>query len=127
MGTFTCKRVQHVSITRPHGSDAQARAFYGEVLGLAEIPVPETLRHYDLIWYQIGADELHLVAEDNADNTGSGRHFCIEVDSLAALRERMEAAGIAIHETTPIPGRPRLFVIDPFANRIELTEIHGSP
>ncbi len=122
MATFRIKRVQHVSITRPRGSHDQVRAFYGDILGLAEITVPATLRHNELIWYQAGDDELHLVAEDYPDNTKSGRHLCLEVDDLAALRERLGPSGVEIQEATPIPGRPRLFVLDPFGNGIEFTE-----
>ena len=122
MTTFWVKRVQHVSVTRPYGSHDQVRAFYGDILGLTEITVPTTLRQQELIWYQAGDDELHLVAEDNADNTKSGRHLCLEVDDLAALRVRLGSSGVEIQEATPIPGRPRLFVLDPFGNGIELTE-----
>ena len=124
MSTFDIRRIQHVSVTRPQGSGEQARAFYGQVLGLPEIPPPESLRQFDLIWYQLGTDELHLVGEENPDNTNSGRHLCIEVSDLAALRQRLDAANIAVHEAPPIPGRPRLFCTDPFGNRIEFTEIH---
>ena len=124
MSTSNFRRVQHVSITRPRDSGEQTRAFYGGALGLTEIAVPESLSAHDLIWYQVGTDELHLIAEDTPDNTNSGRHFCIEVADLLAARSRLESAGIAIHESTPIPGRPRFVCIDPFGNAIELTEIH---
>lgn len=125
MATFRVKRVQHVSVTRPRGSHDQVRAFYGGILGLREIAVPATLHQQELVWYQAGDDELHLVAEDNADNTNSGRHLCLEVDDLAALRERLGSSGVEIQEATPIPGRPRLFVLDPFGNGIEFTEFQA--
>ncbi len=125
MGGWEIRRVQHVSITRPRGSAEQARQFYGEVLGLREIPVPATLRGFDLVWYQLGTDELHVVGEENADNSGSGRHFCVEVVELEALRQRLLANDVAIHDATPIPGRPRFFCTDPFGNGIEFTELHG--
>ncbi len=126
MSTLSFRRVQHVSITRPRGSEEQTRRFYGETLGLAEVPVPETLGHLQLIWYGIGADELHLVAEDNVDNTNSGRHLCIEVDDLEALRRRLAAGEIEVRETTPIPGRPRFFCTDPFGNGIEFTQFEAA-
>lgn len=125
MTTFTVKRVQHVSLSRPHGSEVAARDFYGNLLGLVEISPPESLRHLDLIWYRLGADELHLIGEDAPENTGSGRHLCIEVDDLAALRTRLDAAAVSTRDATPIPGRPRFFVVDPFGNGIEFTEIQA--
>ncbi len=123
MNTPEWKRIQHVSLTRPPGSHDEARAFYGGVLGLHEIEVPVSLREHDLIWYAVGPDEIHLVAQENADNTGSARHLCLQVSDLNVVRERLVLAGVEMWDATPIPGRPRLFCRDPFGNAIELTEI----
>jgi catechol 2,3-dioxygenase-like lactoylglutathione lyase family enzyme len=119
-------RIQHVSIPRPPGSEAQARAFYGELLGLEEKPVPETIRHLDLIWYNVGAGlELHLFTEEPLEDR-SGRHFCIEVDDLEAWRARLIGAGHEPWDPEPIHNRPRFFCRDPFGNTIEFTTILGS-
>ena len=118
-------RIQHVSVPRPPGSDAVARAFYGALLGLDEIAPPKSLVALDLIWYKIGDAELHLYAEESMGQDHSGRHFCLAVDDVEALRERLEEAGVAVVGTTPIPGRPRYFVRDPFGNLVELTTIEG--
>lgn len=115
-------RIQHVSIPRPPDSAAQARAFYGDLLGLEELPVPETLHELDLIWFRLGATELHTLVEESIDSS-SGRHLCIEVDDLEALRARLEAAGYATSDDLPIPGRPRFFCRDPFGNLIEFTTL----
>ena len=115
-------RIQHVSIPRPPDSATQTRAFYSGLLGLEEMSVPETLRDLDLIWFRLGATELHTFIEPPADS-GSDRHLCIEVDDLAALRARLEAAGHATSDATPIPGRPRFFCRDPFGNLIEFTTL----
>lgn len=121
------QRVQHVSLTRPSGSEAATRAFYGQALGLEEIARPTSLGGMDLIWFKVGddGDELHLVAEENPVNTGSGRHYCLVVDDLDATRARLEAHGYATEDTTPIPNRPRFFSRDPFGNMIEFTTILG--
>jgi catechol 2,3-dioxygenase-like lactoylglutathione lyase family enzyme len=118
-------RIQHVSIPRPPGSGDAARAFYGELLGLEEKTVPETIAHLDLVWYNIGDDmELHLFAEQPLDDR-SGRHFCVEVDDLEALRARLAAAGYQPWDAEPIRNRPRFFCKDPFGNSIEFTTILG--
>lgn len=115
-------RIQHVSIPRPPGSGEVTRAFYGALLGLAEAPVPHTIQHLDLIWYRLGDLELHLFVEaPQADH--SGRHFCIEVDDVEAMRVRLREAGYEPRDTIPIPGRPRFFCRDPFGNDIEFTTI----
>lgn len=117
-------RIQHISIPRPPGSHQQTRAFYGDLLGLAELPVPVSLAHLDLIWFQAGVVELHCFTEQPIQDP-SGRHFCLEVDDLEAVRGRLLAAGYTPWEGTPIPGRPRFFCRDPFNNIVEFTHLEG--
>jgi catechol 2,3-dioxygenase-like lactoylglutathione lyase family enzyme len=117
-------RLQHVAISRPPGSDAMARTFYGGVLGLVEIAPPTSLATLELIWFRLSEDtELHIMVEEPVGQDHSGRHFCLAVDDLVELRLRLEAAGITAVSDTPIPGRPRFFVRDPFGNLIEITSI----
>lgn len=119
-------RLQHVSVPRPPGSDAAARQFYGEALGLAEITPPQALADLNVIWYRLGGEtELHLLTEEPTGQDHSGRHFCLAVDDVEALRERLEAAGVAVVGTTVIPGRPRYFCRDPFGNMVEITTMEG--
>ncbi len=118
-------RLQHVSIPRPPGSAAQTRAFYGDLLGLEEIPAPNSIADMAVIWFKIGADaELHLFREAPREDP-SNRHFCLVVDDLAATRSKLKAAGHAPYAVEEIPGRPRFFCRDPFANIIEFTTIVG--
>jgi catechol 2,3-dioxygenase-like lactoylglutathione lyase family enzyme len=118
-------RIQHVSIPRPPDTEDEARAFYGGALGLEEIPPPRSLAGQDLIWYRLGDTEIHILVEDLSVQDRSGRHFCIAVPDVDDLRQRFAEAGIAVVGTTPIPGRPRYFVRDPFGNLIEVTTIEG--
>ena len=118
-------RLQHVSIPRPTGSEAVTRAFYGDLLGLEEKPVPDSITNLDLIWFKLDIDaELHCFREDPTDTT-STRHFCLVVDDVHALRKKIEDAGYETWEPPAIPGRPRVFCRDPFRNVIELTSIEA--
>jgi predicted enzyme related to lactoylglutathione lyase len=121
----TLPRIQHVSIQRPSGEEAMraARVFYGNLVGLLEIDVPETLTGRGLIWYQLGITELHIFIEDFAEGGGQEHHYCIAVDDVDELRVRLEAGGHATRDTTPIPGRLRFFCRDPFGNLVEFTTI----
>lgn len=117
-------RLQHVAIARPPGGDAAARTFYGDVLGLPEIPPPAGQAALNLIWFRLDAEtELHIMVEEPMGQDHSGRHFCLAVDDLEELRARLDAAKISAMSDTPIPGRPRFFVRDPFGNLIEITSI----
>ena len=118
-------RIQHVSPPRPPGTEVETRAFYGELLGLEEMNPPHSLHALDLIWFKLGETELHLFAEGPTGQDHSGRHVCLAVDDVEALRERMEAAGLSVVGTIPIPGRPRYFVRDPFGNLLEITTIEA--
>ena len=124
--TFSLQRVQHVSVARPRGATnpATARKFYGEILGLAEIPVPQTLADLDLIWFQLGDDELHIFPIDGHP-VDLGQHLCMQVDDIGALRSHLVKHGVPVVDDTAIPNRPRFFCHDPFGNRIECTQILG--
>jgi catechol 2,3-dioxygenase-like lactoylglutathione lyase family enzyme len=119
-------RLHHVSIPAPPEEIEDGRKFYGEILGLTEIPQPGTLDAGAVIWFEAGDGELHLFKEEIPNSQPSGRHFCFAVDDIEAVRTRLEQAGITTEETTPIPNRPRFFCQDPFGNRLEITTIQGS-
>jgi catechol 2,3-dioxygenase-like lactoylglutathione lyase family enzyme len=117
-------RLQHVSITVPRDGVYDARRSYGELLGLAERDVPPKLDPNDFVWFRVGGDlELHVMLRGEPEH--DGRHFCLVVDELEELRDRLEAAGFETEDPTPILGRPRFFCRDPFGNLVELTRIEA--
>jgi catechol 2,3-dioxygenase-like lactoylglutathione lyase family enzyme len=101
---------------------ARARRFYGEELGLLPAPRPSDAGRPGC-WFRLGAVELHLSLEGNADNASSKRHVAFEVDDLEALRARLVGAGRAIEEGRPIPGIERFFLRDPAGNRLEIYRV----
>jgi catechol 2,3-dioxygenase-like lactoylglutathione lyase family enzyme len=125
VGDVKVRGLQHVSSPIPEGGQGGARRFYGEVLGLRELPVPRTLDPRKLVWFSAGERlELHFFPGEQAP--GSERHLCLEVEDLAAVRRALEDAGLEPYDSTPIPNRPRFFCRDPFDNLIEFTTIQGS-
>jgi catechol 2,3-dioxygenase-like lactoylglutathione lyase family enzyme len=123
------RRVQHVSIGIDAAREVEARHFYGDVLGLREKRRPLALKDQALIWYDIGdaEDELHLIviAPQRFTELRAGDHFCIEVEDLAAMADRLHRHHVDILTATEIGGRPRFFVNDPCGNSIEFVEITG--
>jgi catechol 2,3-dioxygenase-like lactoylglutathione lyase family enzyme len=99
---------------------ANARHFYGELLGLREIPAPKEF-DFVALWYDLGGQYLHLLLKPEPD-TASPRHFCLHVADAAAARADLGAKGLAIDETTKIDAADRFFVRDPDGNRIELLQ-----
>lgn len=109
-------RIAHVNLSI-HDVNA-ARAFYGELLGLAPALRPADAGRSGC-WFAIGDVELHLSLEPGADNARSQRHVAFEVGDLAAARARFESAGLALDEGSPMEGIERFFVRDPAGNRLE--------
>ena len=118
------RSLQHVSSPYPDGEDASVRRFYAEVLGLREQQVPSTLAGMSLLWFTAG-DGLEIHFFPGPQDIESRRHFCFDIDDLEETRRRLEAAGLAPFDDTPIPNRPRFFCRDPVGNLIEFTRIEG--
>jgi catechol 2,3-dioxygenase-like lactoylglutathione lyase family enzyme len=97
---------------------AKARHFYGEVLGLTEIPAPKEF-DFVALWYDLGGQYLHLLLRPQPD-TISPRHFCLHVTDACAAREHFRRLGVPIEETVKIAAADRFFVRDPDGNRIEV-------
>jgi catechol 2,3-dioxygenase-like lactoylglutathione lyase family enzyme len=99
---------------------ARSRHFYSAVLGLTEIAKPWTF-DFVVVWYDLGNQHLHLLLKDRPD-TLSARHVALRVSDAANARAYFRKAGIAIQDTTPIPGADRFFIADPDGNRIEIIQ-----
>lgn len=120
------KRLQHTSVPMPPGGESAARKFYGEALGMREIPKPSTLSN-SLVWFAANddGDEVHVFQEPNMGPNSAAQHLCLEVDDISAYEARLRQAGYDVENAEEIINRPRIFVRDPFANLIELVEIRG--
>ena len=99
---------------------AKARHFYGDLLGLREVPAPKEF-DFVAVWYDLGGQYLHLLQKPEPD-TPSPRHFCLHVDDVQAARDALRAKGLTIAETVKIAAADRFFVRDPDGNRVELLQ-----
>ena len=110
--------IDHVQIAMPAGGEAAARGFFGELLGLTEIPKPAEMANRGGCWFGVGDLQIHLGAD--ADFHASKKaHVALRTPALAAVRARLADAGFVICEDTPVDGRSRFFTHDPFGNRVE--------
>jgi catechol 2,3-dioxygenase-like lactoylglutathione lyase family enzyme len=114
--------IDHVQVAAPPGCEAQARAFYGDLLGLAELAKPEALAARGGCWFQCGPQQLHVgVSDPFAPATKAHPALLVrDAETLAALLAGLAAAGCATRRDVDLPGVTRGFVDDPFGNRIEL-------
>ncbi len=113
--------IDHVQVAAPPGCEPAARAFYGGLLGLEELPKPEALRARGGCWFRAGAQELH-VGVDRPFAPARKAHPGLVVSDLDGLAGRLAAAGVAVEPDDSILGTKRFHAADPFGNRLEFRE-----
>src|SRR3546814_10434326 len=89
--------IDHVQVAMPVGGEERARAFFGALLGLTELPKPADMAVRGGCWFALGDRQLHLGAETDF-RPAKKAHVALALEGLDALRARIEAAGHATHE-----------------------------
>jgi catechol 2,3-dioxygenase-like lactoylglutathione lyase family enzyme len=113
--------IDHVQVAAPAGCEHEARRFYGEVLGLAELPKPPTLQARGGAWFACGAHQLHVgVSERFAPADKAHPALLVRLTELDRLARRLEQTGAPVQWDDDIPGTRRFYTADPWGNRIEL-------
>lgn len=113
--------LDHVQIAAPHGCEAEARRFFGELLGLTEIEKPEPLRARGGVWFQAGAQQLHVgVEEPFAPAQKAHPAFRLQPEALDELAARLRAAKAKVQWDDALEDVWRFYSEDPWGNRIEL-------
>ncbi len=114
--------LDHVQVAAPRGCEAEARRFYGTLLGLEEIDKPEELRARGGVWFLCGEQQLHVGVEDDFAPARKA-HPALRVaddDGLDTLAERLQQADERVIPDEALPGIRRFYAQDPWGNRIEL-------
>lgn len=114
--------LDHAQITIPPHTEDIARDFYCGVLGLSEIPKPESLAGRGGFWLMVGDHCVHVGVEDGVDRIQTKAHLAYLVTDLAHWRQILSAQGIELLDGIPIPGMARFEFRDPFGNRVELIQ-----
>lgn len=116
--------LDHVQVAAPAGGEDDARRFYGELLGMAELPKPEALRARGGVWFACGSHQVHVgIAEPFAPARKAHPALRVRAGELVRLAERLAASGCEVQWDDAIPDTVRLFTSDPWGNRIELVEV----
>ena len=114
-------RIEHVQLAMPAGGEDLARNFYAGILGISETPKPPHLAKRGGCWFERGDLKIHLGVEAEFKPARKA-HVALLVTQLRLLQERLEASGYTLTEDEPLDGYHRIYVDDPFGNRIELME-----
>ncbi len=104
---------------------AKAEAFYGQLLGLEKV---DRQLKYPGVWYQLGDYQIHLIVDEQTDDTlqnpekwGRNPHIALAVENLEIAKTALTEAGYPLQLSAS--GRAALFTQDPDGNVIELTQV----
>lgn len=112
----------HVQVAMPRGAEEQARAYYGGLLRMTELPKPEALANRGGCWFAAGSALLHLGVEEGFSPARKA-HPCFLVDDLEATEAALIAAGHAcMRADGEVPGVRRFHTHDVFGNRLEFEQ-----
>jgi catechol 2,3-dioxygenase-like lactoylglutathione lyase family enzyme len=129
-------RLQHVGLIV---SDLErSRQFYGQALGLEEVPRPPNFT-FAGTWFRFGGTEIHLLAEAHTTGgagqgdagpgaaKGMTHHLAIEVDALDAACAQLAENGVDL-VGGPMPrgdGYTQVFFRDPDGHVLEFFQRTG--
>jgi catechol 2,3-dioxygenase-like lactoylglutathione lyase family enzyme len=113
--------LDHVQIAAPPECEAEARRFFGDVLGLEEIEKPEPLRGRGGAWFALGEQQLHVGVESGfAPALKAHPAFKVSGEAIDDLAARISAAGHAVEWDEALPDVRRFYTADPWGNRLEI-------
>ena len=114
-------RLDHVQLAMPAGGEDDGPAFYEGVLGIMRVPKPPHLAVRGGCWFESGDLKVHL-GVDADFRSATKAHPAFIVDDVQVLAREIAAAGYEVVDDGPLDGYDRVYVNDPFGNRIELMQ-----
>jgi catechol 2,3-dioxygenase-like lactoylglutathione lyase family enzyme len=117
--------IEHLQLAMPRGEEDRARAFYSGILGIPEIPKPPELAKRGGVWFESEFLKIHLGVEAEF-RPARKAHPALLVEDLRALVALLRERGMQVVDDEALEGFMRVYVADPFGNRIELMEPSGS-
>lgn len=119
--SFVFKAIDHIQLAAPKESEEIARRFFIDVFGFVEIEKPESLKQKGGVWFQYGNIQVHIGIEEPF-SPAQKAHPAFEVENLEELKRHLTNQDIRFTEDGHLPGANRIYINDPFGNRIEILE-----
>ena len=113
--------LHHVQLAMPVGREADAVAFYAGALGMTVVPKPDHLAVRGGCWFESGSAVVHL-GVDPEFRPATKAHPALVTSDLDAVILSVERSGAPVITDQPLAGFRRVYVLDPFGNRIELLQ-----
>ena len=116
------RHVHHVNVTVPKSLEDAAKHFYGVVMGLQEVPKPETSRGRGGAWYQLGRCSFIYRSKTVGRIASASDTFVTRLLILPKLKNDFGAQASRSCPTISDPGWSRFYVRDPGGNRLEIAQ-----
>lgn len=113
--------LDHVLIEAPEGCEAAARDFFTGVLGLAEQQKPAALQKNGGAWFALPDGKQLHVGVTKAFVPRQKGHVALSCADLEAVKAVLAAHAIPCRNDEEA-GIPRVFLQDPWGNRLEIVE-----
>jgi catechol 2,3-dioxygenase-like lactoylglutathione lyase family enzyme len=113
--------IEHVQLAMPQGEEQRARDFYSHVLGIPEVPKPPELAKRGGVWFENELLKIHLGVESDF-RPARKAHPALLVEDLRNLVAKLRDNGYVVIDDDALEGFFRVYVSDPFGNRVELME-----
>jgi len=110
--------IDHVQVAAPPNSEKEATMFYSNILGMEHIEKPEALQKNGGVWFQCGTHQLHIGVKQDFKGEKKA-HPAFEIDDFPAFKEHLQKQGVSYQEDDKLPFANRVYVFDPFGNRLE--------
>jgi catechol 2,3-dioxygenase-like lactoylglutathione lyase family enzyme len=110
--------IDHVQLAIPKDGEEVARRFYADLLGLVEQPKPSEMAKRGGCWFERDGLKVHLGVEEPF-RPARKAHIAFKVDDVARLAGKAKAGGFEVRADEDLPGHDRVFIFDPFGNRLE--------
>lgn len=119
--SFVFQSIDHVQLAAPKDSESIARKFYREILGFTEVEKPALLKKRGGVWFGFDSYQIHIGIEEPFAPAKKA-HPAFQVENLDALKAHLAECDVNFIVDVDLPGANRIYIHDPFGNRIEILE-----
>ncbi len=126
---MSIRGVHHLQLAFRAGNAPAMRHFYGDLLGLTELPdepAEGAARREATLRFAAGDQRIDLVGVAQWQPLPAVSHLAFEVQDLSSLRARLRAAELALVETQGLAGFARFYLKDPAGNQLEFLEAEAA-
>lgn len=117
--------IDHIALRATPGEQANARWFYGSLLGMSEVAVPRTIMSdvQPLCFRTAAGQDIFIPFDRVSHSSDMAVQVGLRVRCLKTVRESLEANGFEVFDGGDLKDEwTRCFCRDPFGNRIEFLE-----